>query len=268
MIYRSLTYPSTHAKLFWKYKFDNENLGLAKLDKSKTFFDELDSVKGQISQFLSRGLHLDFPTDCFDTGNVKNYQKDYQWPIERYCKLVWLTHDYIKNKQLENPVGAHWDTLINKWIIHPGGSRQHIIQLFYKDTFEALAFNTGGKEIKFDKIFLSEEKLNNYYNTTQLHMVVVADQGSLIPHVHFNTNQYIINSVEYYHMHLKKFFNTYKLIANFDLLSFDYIAPKKSKHTIKITLDSPQDIVQQIKALCIVPNFHAFNDYGVRIERT
>lgn len=268
MIVTHLPYVDTHATLFFKYIRPTESLGIATVDKNMLSYDTVGNIKNEIYSFLSKGMYSNINWNNIDISNFKKYKSDYKEPIENYCKLVWLTKDYITNKSFKNPIGVHWDLKLKKWVIHPGGSRQKIIHLFHEGNLEILAFNTGGIELTFDKIFLNYSDLKSHYNCSEMYMCVVADHGSLIPHVHFNRNITITNEVRRHYAKLKKFFTKTRLIANFDLTEFGYKIPNKYKSTIKINIQDATNVTQQIQSLCLVPSFDTFNNYGVKIERT
>tara|TARA_B110000977_G_C11088504_1_gene495740 strand:- start:47 stop:850 length:804 start_codon:yes stop_codon:yes gene_type:complete len=267
MIFKTLPHSDSHPSLFFKYMQPGEKIGLATVDKDLLCYDTIHNLKSEINNFLSYGIHSNLNWNTVDI-HTKLYKDSYKVPIENYCKLAWLTHDYIKNKSFKHPVGIHWDMQSKKWIIHPGGSRQKIIHLFHQGPLKVLAFNTGGVKLLFDKTFLDYDDMKQYFNCPEMYLCLVADQGSLIPHIHFNKERTIINSVHGYYIKLKKFFTKTKLVANFDLTEFGYTVPKTYKNTINITIEDSTSLKQQIRALCLVPNFDTFNKHGVKIERT
>jgi len=268
MIIKHLPNSDSHERLFFNYKHQNECLGLATVNKDMLSYDTVGNIKNEIKEFLTTGLFTSINWDNISVDNFEQYKNEYKVPIENYCKLVWLTKDYITNQSFKNPLGVHWDTRENKWVIHPGGSRQKVIDLFHTGPLEILAFNTGGIELNFDRVFLNYTELKNYFKQYEMYLCVVADQGSLIPHVHFNKNDTIINEVHRYYLKLKKFFAKTNLVANFDLTEFGYTVPRKYRNTINITIKDSTSLKQQIQALCLVPSFDTFNNYGVKIERT
>lgn len=268
MIFKTLPYSDSHPTLFFRYMQPGEKIGLATVDKDLLCYNTVGNLKNEVNQFLSYGIYNSIDWNNISVCGSKTYKDNYKDPIENYCKLVWLTRDYIENKSFKHPVGIHWDIHSKKWIIHPGGSRQKILHLFHQGPLKVLAFNTGGVKLSFDKTFLDYNDMKQYFSYPEMYLCVVADQGSLIPHVHFNKESTIINSVHKYYIKLKKFFTKTRIIANFNLTEYGYSQPNKYKETVKVTLENPTDLTQQIRAMCLIPSFNTFNDYGVKIERT
>jgi hypothetical protein len=268
MLTKTLPMTKTHGELFFNYMHSNESFGLATIDKNMLHYDTICDLKNEIYNFFTIGLNSNPNWENISVDNWDTYVKEYKHPIENYGKLVWLTRDYISNKSFNNPIGVHWDPTVKKWIIHPGGSRQKVIHLFHQDPLDVVAFNTGGIDLKFNKKFKSYVDLEQYFNEPELFLCVVADHGSLIPHLHFSHNTSIIKNVKEYHTKMKQFFTRYKLVANFDLKEYGYVAPKKFKHLVKIKIENAEDTDQQIRALALAPSFLNYNNYGVKIECT
>ena len=267
MLLKVLPKAHSHNTLFFRYKHNDEFLGLATLEKHQLHFDTVKELQADIQNFFTVGIVNEPIWEKIDYTKTSEFTKTYKLPIENFCKLVWLTRAYINNKGLRDPIGVHYDIDLDKWVIHPGGSRQKVIHLFHRNSVPVLAFNTGGKRIKFDKIFENFAQLQGYYQNPELHLVVVADHGTLIPHVHFSTGNTLINEVRKVYTRCKKFYSNYAIEANFDLEYYNYKTPSRSKK-IYVELDDPTDIDMQVRAFALLPFFQEFNDYGVKIAST
>lgn len=232
---KTLPVDSTEAwELFFKYKHRNENLGIAYLKPEELHFDGLffyDSIR----TYLNEGINLPYKDlyKYYKENDIFNYQMK----GEMFTKLHWLLSDYIDKGSFDNPVGALWNPDLQKFNIHPGGTRQIILENF--NTYEkikTLCFTTNGKEVDFDIIFNSLDELQNYFPDRSITMGLSAAKGSLIPHVHFNENKNV-GTVEKYHLKLKKFFDTHTLHANFDLGQWGYRDDSVDKKNVVIYID-------------------------------
>jgi len=269
MLLKPLPKPRFHSKLFFTYKQGNEHLGLAKLNKEDLCFDTVYEIENDIKKFFEVGLI--YPPDWDRIRNNYSSTDDYfthsyKIPIENYCKLVWLTDAYINNGSLDHPVGTHYDPEIKQWRIHPGGSRQKILYLFATGMINTIAFNTTGKEITFDKIFNNWFEVQDHFTSTETQIVIVADHGTLIPHIHFTTAHSIIENIKNYYEKIVQYYSTTRIKTNFPISEYGYKQPANYNNIINISLDNPLDIKQQFIAFSLAPNFTTYHGYGVHIE--
>jgi len=265
MILKTLPHNSTHAELFFKYKHAQEQLGELVLDKSDLDFDTIHLLQRDVIEFNKTGINLKVNWSKLEL-DTPSYIK-YQTHLENYVKAVWLTKDYIINSGFKNPIGVHWNPKLNKWNIHPGGSRQKILHLFEKKSIKAIAFNTSGINVKFSKIFNNVKDIKNYYNLEDVFLTCVADYGSLVPHVHFDQKS-ILGSVEKQFDSIKQFYKHTNIQANFDLTKWGYTPPTNCKYNVTIMVEDPLNNDNIIRAFLLLPSFDKFNNYGVKIERT
>lgn len=270
--YNTLPDVNNHKTKFFKDKHSNEDLGIAEIPLSTIdFVPNNDTFLIFISAYLSKGINLKVTKDTFLNYSSSKYVK-YQYLIENYTKAVWLTGIFL-NEGFKNLMGAHWNPKINKWQIHPGGTRQTVLRMFTKkDHAEFLAFNTGGVKTQFKNVFKSYKSLTDYFTDKQdIFLCLTADHGSLIPHVHFDQHNLKLagRGAGGYIKAIKKFYkNTHIEFTNFDPSTVNYNPPKKAKNYRKVTLDDPTDQSNIIRAFLLLPNFETFNDYGVKIECT
>lgn len=267
---KPLPHTQEHSDLFFKFKHKNENLGLVDFKKNDLQLWRLDNDSKL--GFFQKGLFLEF--DWSRKGSWlsdPNEYRQYQINIENYTKLVWLTHDYIINQRFKNPVCVHYNPYIEKWIVHPGGSRKKILHYFGDESIEVLAFNNCEQELSFKKVFNSLDEIKNHFKKDDVRLVCVPDYGSLIPHVHFDQIT-IDKNIENYFLYLKEFFRTTKIIANFDLLEkFGYEENKilkEEKNIVKLKVSNPDDLDMVDRSLLLAPNFKNYRGYGVQIECT
>lgn len=258
-----------HEELFFNKKRPGEDLGLTTVPVNELNFDTIDGLPQSIKTFFKRGIHKKCKrVMSYSLKKYKEYS-DYQQTLEDYSKAVWLTKDFISLGSFKNPIGVHWNPNINKWNIHPGGTRQRVIYHFEKNKeIAVLGFNTKEKSIKFSQKFLSVKEMQDYFNTSEIQIVCTKDYDSIIPHVHFDQDKMktdIFSSIKY----IQDFYKTNKIVANFDMADFGYAENIESpRSTIKLTVDDPNSIDNITRAFLLLPSFENFNDYGVTIERT
>jgi len=273
MIYKTLPRSNSHEKLFFKYKHPNENLGIVNIRLTTIdFMPTSDTFLQSVFKYFSKGLYSKTITDDTFSNYSDSKYKQYQFEIENYTKAVWLTSIYL-NKGFKNLMGIHWNPEISKWQIHPGGTRQTVLRLFTKnDHAEFLAFNTGGKDTLFEKVFKDYNHLRSYFlDNEDICLFVTADHGSLIPHVHFDQKSLKSSAIGIngYIETVKNFYkSTHIEFTNFDPKTVNYNLPKNTRNYRKVTLEDPNDQDNIIRAFLLLPNFETFNDYGVKIECT
>lgn len=270
MIYNTLPNVNSHKKIFFKYKHSNEDLGIADIQLNTIDFVPTNhSFLKSISNYFSKGINLKVTDETY--SDWKRYTQ-YQYILENYTKAVWLTGIFL-NEGFKNLMGIHWNPKINKWQIHPGGTRQTVLRLFTKENHaEFLAFNTGGFKTNFKDTFKSYKSLTDHFTDKQdIFLCLTADHGSLIPHVHFDQHNLKLagRGTKGYIETIKKFYKSTNIeFANFNSKTVNYSSPKNAKNYRKVTLDDPTDRSNIIRAFLLLPNFETFNDYGVKIERT
>lgn len=257
MIYKTLPHPNTHLDLFYKYKQDNEYLGISVFDKTEFNYSSYSYLFSSIKEYFAKGIKV--------TNLEELYQDRKKWRlyIENYSKLVWLSGEYINNDcKFKNLFGALFNPAYNWWDIHPGGTRQVVYDLFGPETIEAVAFNTGGIERNYKQIFHTKEELKNYAGPF-LYFVLTAEFGSLIPHVHFDQGQ-LEHSILQWAPKVQTFWKNTNVIGDIPKFITKNNSSNKSK-TLQIKLNDPQDEKNIIKSLALVPLYNNYCNHGVEI---
>lgn len=251
---------------FSRIKDTKEDFGIFELNKSDLEYYNLDVFKKHVINFFSYGIYQD---PCVKINSPEDYKTqtviDWAKNIETYCKYVWLTREYLNHSKFDNLMGAHWNPSTNKWCVHPGLSRKLVYYLFGPEQSEFIGFNTNkkAKKINLKKKYSSVEDFDKDFSNYIFSFT--SDYQTIIPHVHFNTHDYILENVIQYHKKMKDFYLNTKIIANFDLKKWNLPVPNKNKNTVKITLNLVND-ENQLKAFMLMPSFKKFNNYGVKIE--
>ena len=158
---------------FYQYKRSTENLYLGSIDKKHLLLKRSNDLLSSIESYITSGQHA--TKDIGDTFGKRLFPK-----------VCWLADSFLKNG-FRYPVSAHYNPRLQTNVIHPGSVRNHIIKLFHQEsTVKCLYFNTGGVEFKYIdslKIFTKED-LSKYKDV--MHLELVADHTSIIPHINLN----------------------------------------------------------------------------------
>lgn len=164
------------------WPMNNEHLWLGDIHRDNLVFDSHHESINIASTYFQHE-HYKTPAD-----SITDYDCGNQQGLERFAKLVWLLREYLDNQGFTNPVGAHYNPRLDVNVIHPGGSRNQILNLFGPDYVKAYYFNTRGYHPDWlnnlSKVDLSLfEETNKLKNNFSLGFNVVPDHGTIIPHV-------------------------------------------------------------------------------------
>ena len=161
----------------------NENLWFGKIDFSH-FHNDSSQIRCLITDLLK------------DYKAVPNLD-DPSNPANQISKICYLLPEYLKSKSFRDPFCAHYNPRINEHIIHPGGTRQSILNLFHKGPIETYYFNTGGNYFEFlhgcqqvNVFEFFEQSLEEPSEALMLGkgqanyvMDIIPDHGTFIPHI-------------------------------------------------------------------------------------
>lgn len=226
---------------FWNLKREEEHIGLAYLYKDQLEYNyrTKDFLNKILIPYFKEGIQVD------DLGEHTSNHDDmlfYQFNVEPFAKTLWLTDEFLKgDMSFRNPIGVHWQPESSEipdddgtWQIHPGGNRQMVIYYFHPEDkpVEVMLFNTCGKEVEFERTFDSYDELTHFYveeRKSSPFFVLVAEEGTVIPHMLTEINDIHPNGAKY-HYHMREWFFTTELTANFNIE--EYVGEYK-KHDIK-----------------------------------
>ena len=179
---------------FYKYKRPAENLYIGELDKTTC------NVDFEGSGYVLKMLSTYFNDNLF----LEEVNRDSDLSRKLIPKLCWLTSSYLE-KGFEYPVCIHYNPRTQRNVMHPGTSRNHIINLFHGDKpINCLYFNTGG--VKFD--FLKTMKVvkkSTLLSYPTISVNIILDHCSPIPHVNLE-NKSIADNIPIWGQRLKKRF--------------------------------------------------------------
>ena len=152
----------------------NEHLWIGDIDVRLLAFEGVDRFYNMLNNFFN---NKDYEFDI-ETIDVNSSASD----VEQVCKAVYLVDAYLQSNSFDDPMCAHYNPRTGKNTVHPGGTRQVILDLFNSGKVKSYYFNTGGFEFKFLKHMQKVDIDQLFFDQTQ-HVGLVPDHGTLIPHV-------------------------------------------------------------------------------------
>jgi hypothetical protein len=168
--------------LFFKYKRESEDVYIGNISKhDNVVFEGSGWVNDQFSTYFKDQL---FHHPAKSSSNLS---------IKLFPKMCWLAHAYYRDG-FKFPVCIHYNPRIQKNVMHPGATRNHIINLFHQPTdFSCLYYNTNGVQFDFMQRMkkMSRLDLEAYPN---LHLNLVMDHCSMIPHINLD-NQSVTDNI-------------------------------------------------------------------------
>ncbi len=162
-------------KTHWSYL--KENLWIGDIDIAYLSLSSAERFSLFLDDYIAKeGYNFDIKTIDVDKGTVPH--------VEQVAKAVYLTKQYLKTNSFRDPICSHYNPRLDKNFVHPGGTRQVILDLFHKGPVRTFYFNTNGHKFEFlkqMKVIEIEDFYTNYHPV--FHLDVVPDHGTLIPHV-------------------------------------------------------------------------------------
>ena len=160
--------------LFFKYKRVSEDIYIGSISKQENLlFEGLGEVKRQFNQYFKENLYVQ-PADASTDLSIKLFPK-----------MCWLTNSYY-NTGFRHPVCIHYNPRIAKNVMHPGSTRNYIINLFHNlNDINCLYYNTSGVQFEFMKQ-MTKMTRKDFDNCPNLHFNLVMDHCSMIPHVNLD----------------------------------------------------------------------------------
>ena len=161
-----------YAEPHWKSL--NENLWIGEIDVKHL------SLEGEqhINILLDKFFEMEYYKFNIETIEVNQGVIP---AVEQIAKTAYLLNQYFKSNSFRDPICTHFNPRQGKHVVHPGGTRQVILDLFHTGKVKTFYFNTRGSRFKFlsklKKIDLKTVMEENYY------ISVVPDHGTFIPHI-------------------------------------------------------------------------------------
>lgn len=236
---------------------DGESLWVGTIKKGHLEFTNPEDPWSKISEFFKKGLHrsLDLNYQAkFGTGSEG--MPDIS--VELLPKMAWLAHEYILNDlKFDNPMCTHYDPRKNDNIIHPGGMRKVIMELYAPphSPVDVFYFNTGGfynhKVMEDLELIDSQALRDRYFDGGTITGCLVADHGTLVPHlmvgsgvIHNRQQEYLTDMLRIAQAPwFKMFFNTPYAYVNAPYL--DFLTNDHKEASVVVTIKEPQNHGQE-----------------------
>lgn len=211
-------------EFFHRYKRPSEHLYIGDIDKDRLLLKDSSLLLRAITPYF---LHKHYENE---TAVDDHY-------LKLFPKVCWLT-DSLYKVGFKFPISVHYNPRIQQNVIHPGSIRNHIIKLFQETPpVKCLYFNTGGVEFDFIKelkIFTKEDLLE-YKDILEIELV--ADHGSIIPHINLDPQSVKPNVVKWQEFIFRRLINaTFSIFSNKEI---EFLKPwytTKDKATIEIEI--------------------------------
>jgi hypothetical protein len=152
----------------------NEHLWIGDIDVRLLAFEGVDRFYNMLNNFFN---NKDYEFDI-ETIDVNSSASD----VEQVCKAVYLVDAYLQSNSFNDPMCAHYNPRNGKNIVHPGGTRQVILDLFHSGKVKSYYFNTGGFKFNFLK-HMQKVDVEQVFLDPEQGIGLVPDHGTLIPHL-------------------------------------------------------------------------------------
>jgi len=199
-----------------RYWHLRETLHQGNIPKRELTFTESHEVFNDLENYI---LKEQWKVDVLE---VPEWDVGFNNDLENWLKFVWLTKEYL-SKGFINPVCVHYNPRIRKNVIHPGGCRQQVLNLFHNNSIHAIYFNTGGvrpKWLKKMKKVSVESLIAQGWGIN-----LVADHGSLIPHLLKDLDSIVVGKKQTQIM-IQKNLSNFKFTCN---RKIDILSPWQTK---------------------------------------
>lgn len=227
---------------FYNYKRDSEKLYIGNVSKDILLLKKTDSLLKSINDY--------FLNKYFEDPSIVNDVRKRLFP-----KICWLTDSYFKHG-FKKPLSVHYNPRTRQHVIHPGSVRSQIVHLFHQgSSVNCLYFNTGG--VKFDFIYSLGvfSKGDLLLNKDNLEIELVADHGSIIPHINLDVTSVKSNATMWQDFISKRLAsNDFSIFSNIDI---EMLRPWYSKNAnieiyIKDIKSLDQNQISDIICKCVI----------------
>lgn len=213
-------------EFLYRYKRPTENLFLGKIKLSRIAIDMPTDVLSRVVKYFLNQYFLE-EAKAEDIVN------------RVFPKLCWLTDEFLKFG-FQYPISVHYNPRVKLNVIHPGSIRGIVYNLFRTtETADCLYFNTGGVKFEFLKDLRVVDKQELLDQADNIEIEVVADHGSIIPHINLNPSS-VTPNVKQWHEFVRRRLTSpnFKIYTNVDMPLFKPWLVSESDATVKIYLDT------------------------------
>jgi len=225
---------------FYRYKRKTEHLYLGVISTKIVELEGVSYIVKQFLNYLQGELYL------------KEANRDTHLSVKIVPKLCWLADSYLTNG-FQYPMCVHYNPRIQKNVMHPGSTRNHIISLFHKNkNIEVLYFNTGGVTFDFMTNFKIIEK-DQLLSYNGLSISIALDHCSTIPHINLDEHAMDTQLPVWQNKIQSRLLNSnFSVYCDKELPHFKkWITPDENTAQVKIYIKDPNDKDDIVKA-CIM----------------
>lgn len=247
----------SHPNVFFDLIRKNEKFGIAKikakhlpLSKNKISTNEVEAVR----EFFRSGVYHEI-----DYTDRDFYLKGQEWRTDDeqrklrtwkyFCKRVWMTEDFLKTGKLKHPICVYWVPKVNtgisdlhiidddfspyiddiengEWRVSNGFGRAVFLGFHMKneDEVTVAAFNTFGKSLEYEKVFLKDEDFIEYFEEGNL-LNITLNWGTAIPYVNASLANKVNEISTDYHRRIHQWFKSTEIKSNVKLSYFNLQPP-------------------------------------------
>jgi len=239
-----------------------ESLWIGEMPVKLLDIDERERVNNQLTTFFKKEYYkIKIEETKVDSGGIIE--------LDLTCKSVHLLKEYLKNRSFRDPICTHYNPRLGTHVVHPGGTRQIILDLFHDGDVVTYYFNTRNFQFDFMKKF---KKITNLTKLAKQgnNIALVPDHGTIIPHI------LKLSGISELPQPMIEAHNRYKsrlLDPKFKIYSneaIDYLEPwltkNKSKAAVEITFKSNMDLKNKLKATYLMLGGINYSDTELEVR--
>lgn len=242
-----------------KYSLENENFYIGNIPNEyiKNDYFNLDDIGWK--SFIEESFLI--PIQSEQDINFDN--------IGKYVFFKWVDlTKYWMNDGFYGIMGAHWNPRLKKVIIHPGGQRFMVCNLFPIRELKYIFWNTNGIYLPFMKnmIEVDVESLYSKYNHSPGGLTF--DHGGIVPHPLHNTHYPYNQNIESPFKKTHKFLKENKLYFNLDIdILKEFRTEDKSKSSFVIEIKNKnKNLYKSVtKSLLLYINLIDYEDDDIKV---
>jgi len=238
---------------FYKYKRPSENIYRGMIGKTDVSFEGMAYVLKIFTEYLTNDYYQ-HPAN-----------RDTNLPIKLFPKLCWLTDEYLSGG-FKHPVCLHYNPRTRKNVMHPGSTRNYVLDLFHKKfKLECLYFNTGGVEFDFMRSMkvVEKEELLRYQN---LHMNIAFDHCSTIPHINLD-DQCITDNIPVWQERVKSKLSdpSFRIYMDNEIEILKKWQSSEEDASVKIYIENPTNRNEIVRACLLAVTGHAYQSETLKV---
>lgn len=231
----------------------NEHLWFGEISVDHLSFEGVDRFYKILVNFF-KNKEYEFDIETLDVDRSAS-------DVEQVCKAVYLTDAYLKSNSFDDPICSHYNPRWGKHIVHPGGTRQVILDLFHLGKVKTFYFNTGGFDFDFLK-HMQKVDVEQVFCDPEQGIGLVPDHGTLIPHILRVAGVRALpeNMIKFHNQYKTKLTNPkFKVYSDvlFEDIAMPYITFKPNRASVILNIkQQPTDLFEwkkiKLKAILLI----------------